>query len=104
MPTTTMKIPAVPTMVLSTASRSAVQLNDRRTSARRMARNAPTAPASVGVNRPTKMPLSTPTIKTGIGQTSRKAAIFASRVKRSATGGARAGRDRGPDDDHRREH
>jgi len=90
-PMTTMKILAVPLSVREIDFLMTSQLRDFLTKARIKARKAPTAPASVGVKTPMKIPMSTPSIKTGSGQTSESTCSFSSLVKVSLTGGARLG-------------
>src|SRR5690606_26433752 len=79
-PITTMNIPAVPVSVRVTDLYRFPHVSERRTIANTMDKAAPTAPASVGVNTPTKIPTSTPMISTGNGQTFFSAAILASRL------------------------
>ena len=90
-PITTMKMPAVLDSVLTTASRKTRSVKRPRSKASTSARKAPTAPASVGVKRPTKMPISTPKTSTGSGQISLIASSFSWAVKLSSTRGAREG-------------
>ena len=67
---------AVAVTVSSPALRNRPQLSSPCTAATRQARNAPMAPASVGVKMPPNRPPKMPTITSRIGQVPFSAAIF----------------------------
>ena len=90
--TAMMKIAAVPSVASTMISRKTRQLMPRRKIARTKAKKAPTAPASVGVNQPRKMPPRTKNTRGGKGQMSRTAAIRSSWVVSRSNLGARDGR------------
>ncbi|UWN49984.1 hypothetical protein ASALC70_02202 [Alcanivorax sp. ALC70] len=86
-----MRMVPVVSRVSSTASRRRAQVRVPLHSATTQARDAPTAPASVGVNRPANRPPKMPTMIITTGQTSHSALSRSSVEMRSSGAGASSG-------------